>query len=298
MDSGADASVGPWHADQPRWFTDAIRCTPDQLVVRHADASIVSRAWGAEGANGIVLVHGGAANASWWDHIGPMLASEGHRVVAVDLSGHGASDRRAEYTLDLWAGEVMAVIAAGGFTRPPVVVGHSMGGFVTLWLARVAPERIRGVIAIDAPIRTFAAQEKAAPGLLTDWELKAHPSRQAAVARFRPVPDQVVLPYVRDHVAARSVRQVENGWTWTYDPTVFGRPPHRPVDLVPRVSRVGLVSTEHGLVAREGHAEDFESRVGPTSISVQIPDSGHHPMLDQPLALTAVLRTFAAMWSQ
>jgi pimeloyl-ACP methyl ester carboxylesterase len=266
--------------------------------VSHAGASIVSRVWGAEGRTGIVLVHGGGANANWWDHIGPMLASEGHRVVAVDLSGHGASDRRAEYTLDLWAGEVRAVMAAVGFAKPPVVVGHSMGGFVTLRLARISPERIAGVIAIDAPIRTLSAQEDAATGMLAGWQLNVHPSRQAAVARFRPVPDQAVLPYVRDYVAAKSVRQVSNGWTWTYDPTVFRRPPHRSEDLVPRVSRVGLVSTEHGLVAQEGHSVDFESRVGPTSISVQIPDSGHHPMLDQPLALAAVLRTFAATWSQ
>ena len=51
---------------------------------------------------------------------------------ALDLSGHGDSDRREEYTLRAWTEEVAAVIDDAGFTSPPVVVGHSMGGFVTI----------------------------------------------------------------------------------------------------------------------------------------------------------------------
>ena len=51
-----------------------------------------------------MLVHGGAAHSRWWDHIAPML-TEGWRVVAVDLSGHGDSDRRDHYSLDTWARE-------------------------------------------------------------------------------------------------------------------------------------------------------------------------------------------------
>jgi pimeloyl-ACP methyl ester carboxylesterase len=282
----------------PAWFTAAVGQAPEELLVSHQGTTVSSRVWGPEGAPGVVLVHGGAANASWWDHIGPLLTTGGYRVVAVDMSGHGDSGRRPEYTLELWAGELLAVIASAAFARPPVVVGHSMGGFVTLRLARLAPEQIGGVVAIDAPIRTLSRQEQAARGSLVGSVQRVYPTREAAVARFRPVPDQVVLPYVRDHVAARSVHQVEGGWTWTYDQTVFQRPPFRAEDLVPRTPRVGLVSTERGLVARDGHSAEFEMGVGSTGINVELPDSGHHPMLDQPLALATVLRTFAAMWSR
>ena len=77
----------------PTWFTDALA-----HAVRHADvtvdgARIAYRAWGKPGRQGVVLVHGGAAHAGWWDHIAPFLAAE-HRVVAIDLSGHGDSDHR------------------------------------------------------------------------------------------------------------------------------------------------------------------------------------------------------------
>ena len=57
-----------------------------------------------------MLVHGGAAHSGWWDHVAPLLTW--HRVVALDLTGHGDSDRREVYDMRLWAREVVAVAAA------------------------------------------------------------------------------------------------------------------------------------------------------------------------------------------
>ena len=51
------------------------------------------------------------------------LLAEGWRVVAVDLSGHGDSDRRDRYSLDTWAREVLAVVAEAGTTAASVVIG-------------------------------------------------------------------------------------------------------------------------------------------------------------------------------
>ena len=53
-------------------------------------------------------------------------------VAALDLSGHGDSGRRETYSLDLWAAEVLGVAEDAGIAGPPTVIGHSMGGFVTL----------------------------------------------------------------------------------------------------------------------------------------------------------------------
>jgi pimeloyl-ACP methyl ester carboxylesterase len=59
----------------------------------------------------VVLVHGGSAHRHWWDHIAPVIARD-HGVVAIDLSGHGDSDRRPVYNFEAWAGEVVAGFAA------------------------------------------------------------------------------------------------------------------------------------------------------------------------------------------
>ena len=83
---GADQQV-------PDWFARAIAQAPEHRDVVVAGARVAYRAWGPAGAPGVVLVHGGAAHSGWWDHVAPLLT--GHRVVALDLTGHGDSDRRA-----------------------------------------------------------------------------------------------------------------------------------------------------------------------------------------------------------
>ncbi|WP_170231400.1 alpha/beta fold hydrolase [Pseudonocardia kunmingensis] len=90
-----------------------------------ANAPARFRAWGAAGPLVLVLVRGGGAHSPWWDYIGPLLATL-RRVVALDLTGHGDSGRRPEYSRACWAE------GSSPWPTPaapaPVVVGHSMGG--------------------------------------------------------------------------------------------------------------------------------------------------------------------------
>jgi pimeloyl-ACP methyl ester carboxylesterase len=67
-------------------------------------------------------------------------------------------------------------------------------------------------------------------------------------------------------------------------------------DLLPRLTApVALLRCEHGLVGAEMAAE--MARLVPGGLPVAaLPDAGHHPMLDQPLALVAALRTLLAVW--
>src|SRR5258707_2835725 len=114
----------------PAWFSAALDAAVEEGTATVDGASIAYRDWGDPDGRSIVLVHGGAAHSRWWDHIAPML-TDGWRVVAVDLSGHGDSDRRDRYSLDTWASEVLAGVAATGSTAPSLVIGHSIGGPVT-----------------------------------------------------------------------------------------------------------------------------------------------------------------------
>ena len=145
----------------PAWFSAALDAPVQQGTTTVDGASIAYRAWGNPDGRSIVLVHGGAAHSRWWDHIAPMLTS-GWRVVAVDLSGHGDSDRRDRYSLDTWAREVLAVVDEAGSAAASVVIGHSMGGLVTLRLATLAGSQIAGAVAIDSPVRDMAPEDRAA----------------------------------------------------------------------------------------------------------------------------------------
>src|SRR6202035_2570139 len=144
----------------PAWFTQALSVPVTEHVTAVDGVPIAYRMWGSSpNGRGIVLVHGGGAHSRWWDHIGPLLAAD-RRVTAIDLSGHGDSGRREAYTLDEWAREVLAVAADAGFDDPPIVIGHSMGGFVALRAASIFGAGIAGAVAIDSPVRDITPEQR------------------------------------------------------------------------------------------------------------------------------------------
>ena len=255
---------------------------------------IAFRAWGSPAATGIVLVHGGAAHARWWDHVAPLLAAD-RRVVALDLSGHGDSGRRDSYKLELWASEVLAVAAEAGISGPPVIIGHSMGGFVALRAASLYGSRLEGAIVIDSPVRDLTPEQRAAREQRAFGPLRIYPTREAVLARFRPIPDQPVLPYVKAHIAATSIRAVNGGWSWKFDPRIFGRPQFTPALLTRLACRIALFRAEHGTMSRQ-LAEVMYDKLGRLAPVIEIPAAGHHVMLDQPIAMVTGIRTLLSDW--
>jgi len=286
------ASADP--ASPPSWFLAAITAPVEHGVVVVDAAAITYRAWGNPGGDGIVLVHGGAAHARWWDHIAPLLAT-GYRVVALDLSGHGDSGRRESYSLDVWAREVLAVAADAGINRPPIVIGHSMGGFVTLRAASLYGSQLAGAVAIDSPVRDMTPEQRAARERRAFGPLRVYASRDAAVARFRPIPDQPALPYIAAHVASTSIREVEGGWSWKFDPRIFARNQLTLALLTRLDCRVALFRAEHGIVSPQ-MSEVMYDRLGRLAPVIEIPVAGHHVMLDQPIALITGIRTLLSDW--
>jgi len=278
----------------PAWFSAALAATPEERAVTCEGTSIAYRAWGDPADRNIVLVHGGAAHSRWWDHIAPLLA-RGWRVVAMDLSGHGDSGRRDRYSLDIWAREVLAVVTDAGTAASTVVIGHSMGGLVTLRLAALAGSRIAGAVAVDSPIRDMAPEDREARQHRAFGPLRVYPTREAIIARFRPIPDQPALAWITEHVAATSIRPAEGGWTWKFDPQVFARDTLT-LKLLTRLDcRVALFRAEHGLVTPQ-QGEVIYDRLGRIAPLIEIPVAGHHIMLDEPVALAAALRTLLADW--
>jgi len=96
----------------------------------------------------VLCLHGLASNARWWDLVGARLAPR-RRVVAPDLRGHGGSDRPADgYGFDEVGTDVITLMEALALP-PAVVVGHSWGASVALWLAVRAEARVLGLVLVD-----------------------------------------------------------------------------------------------------------------------------------------------------
>ena len=81
----------------PSWFTGALASRPRASTVDVDGCPIHYLSWGDPELPALLLIHGGAAHAHWWSHIAPAFLPD-FRVVAIDLSGHGDSDRRERMT--------------------------------------------------------------------------------------------------------------------------------------------------------------------------------------------------------
>lgn len=102
----------------------------------------------------ILLVHGLASNARLWDGAARRLAELGHAVGALDLRGHGLSEKPDDgYELHLVADDIADVITAmhphQSAAQKPLVVGQSWGGNLVIELAHRHPDLVRGVVAVD-----------------------------------------------------------------------------------------------------------------------------------------------------
>lgn len=96
----------------------------------------------------ILALHGLASNARWWDLVAQRLAPR-HRVLAVDLRGHGDSDRPdSGYDFATVAHDLEELTEAI-HPRPLVVAGHSWGASVALAFGALAPDRCLGVVCVD-----------------------------------------------------------------------------------------------------------------------------------------------------
>jgi pimeloyl-ACP methyl ester carboxylesterase len=285
----------PMNEEPPAWFQAAIDTEPELYVTEVDGCRISYRAWGRPDQPAIILVHGGAAHAGWWDHIAPLIDNE-YRVLALDLSGHGDSGRRDEYSFGQWAREVIGLTKDASLVGPPILVGHSMGGLVVVTAAAEHPDEVAGIIVIDSPIRDPAPEAIAARQRTAFGPLRVYPTVEEALSRFRTVPEQPdYLPYVFDHIALTSIGAAGGGWTWKFDPKIFASR-SLPAEALQRVRcRVALFRAEHGLITADIGDQMYEllGRVAPV---IEIPLAGHHVMLDQPLPLVTGIRTLLADW--
>ena len=293
--------MGPEPIDgAPEWFRRALAVPFTDEHVELDGRRVHYLAWGATGRRGLVFVHGGGANAHWWTHVAAHFADD-FRVVALDLSGHGDSDHRETYRFEDWTDEVIAVADAAGIVGRPVVVGHSMGGFVTIATAALHPNRLTGVIICDSPVTEPDPEIGEYHVRDAFGRERIYATEDEAIERFRTVPPQDrYLPYVMDHVARRSLRRVDEGWKWKFDRTIFAQftggvravaLPH----LAEVTCRFALLRSEHGLVTKDIGDAMYE-RLGRVAPVVELPEAGHHAMLDQPLILLTAIRTLLADW--
>jgi len=313
-EASAEAAAGPDPARSPlghlsgkrpaapAWFEHALAQAPERSTLVVEGAELEMLAWGRRGDPGLLLLHGFAAHADWWSFIAPFLA-EGRRVVASSWSGMGGSQWRHAYSMEQHAREALAVAEAGGLfesDQAPIIIGHSYGSFIARLVGQTAGERLGGLVLVDGPLSP--ERREGLPTRLGHGTHRVYPTLEGALARFRFTPVQTCEHlFIADHIARGSLKaeaEGEAGWTWRFDGNLTGKSVFVGAErlIAPTLCPQALVFGDRSKLMTPERLEFLRLNTAADAPWIDIPDAGHHIMVDQPLALVAGLRGLLAAW--
>ena len=203
--------------------------------------------WGQDKLPPLLLVHGGLDHARNWDWVARSLREHFH-VYAMDLRGHGNSAWApgamysvAEYVLDLATLVDLLSGAAGAGDGTPAnpahLIGHSLGGILTLLYAGLFPERVGKVIAIEGlgfpPAHRI---HRPVPERMRTWidamrklehrEPQCYPNLDAAVARMKEANPHLSEEVARHLTLHGTNWNADGSLSWKFDNYVRSVPPY------------------------------------------------------------------------
>jgi len=123
-----------------------------QIVEFHSPDGLTLRgdAWGKPDGQPVLLLHGGGQTRNAWGETARVLAEHGYYAVAIDLRGHGESDwsKNGEYGIVQFLVDTRSVIDQ--FATPPILVGASLGGIISLILVGESLEPVsKAIVLVD-----------------------------------------------------------------------------------------------------------------------------------------------------
>jgi sigma-B regulation protein RsbQ len=157
-------ALNPVRGDGP---ADVLDKAPSKFA-RLDDLKVHYKSLGA-GDTAVVFVHGWCCDHSVWKD--QAAALDGRvRAIFIDLPGYGRSDRpKVEYTMDLFAKGVKAVLRDAGVEHA-VLVGHSMGTPVVRQVYRLYPAKVKALVFVDGTLRPFAKTPADAEKFLSNFK--------------------------------------------------------------------------------------------------------------------------------
>lgn len=167
-----------------------------------------------EGAGKEILsIHGLTANCRFWDCLASALSPR-HKLIAMDLRGRGLSDKPPTgYSIDSHCKDVLALMDDLGLQRP-VLMGHSLGAFISLVYAARNPQRVDRLILVDGGGKLAEAQmAKVFAGIKPSLDRlgKVFPSFEDYLSQMKQAPYLQPWNPFRDRYFQYEVERVEGG---------------------------------------------------------------------------------------
>lgn len=251
--------------------------------------------WGTEGKPPFIMLHGGSAYAHWWDFVAPAFVNDFH-VLALDQRGHGDSQHAhpPAYGTRHYLDDLHAFIRALGLLKP-VLMGHSMGGHNSVIYATEHARELGALILVD----TDVAYPPAAVEFLRklgEKPAKVFDSFVEAISRFQLLPRETFISTEKlRYLASFAFRELPDGkWTAKLDRKTLFR---EPIDGRPLLGQIAcstlIVRAQNTPILSLEKINRLVSNL-PNGRWVEVPDTYHHVMLDNPDGLVQVVREFLA----
>jgi pimeloyl-ACP methyl ester carboxylesterase len=187
--------------------------------------------WGNEGAPPLLLIHGGRDHCRNWDWVAQNLRDDYH-IVAPDLRGHGDSQWLigSSYLLTDFAYDIAQLVSQKKLA-PVTIIGHSLGGAISLLYTGLYPDTVRKVVAIEGlgpPPQMWEERARMTPDArVSDWISQLRdlagriPRRYASIedafARMQ-AENKHLTPEQARHLTVHGVNQNEDGtYSWKFD---------------------------------------------------------------------------------
>ena len=262
--------------------------------------------WGNASAPPLLLVHGGLDHSRSWDHVARALRPNFH-VIAPDLRGHGDSDwaRGSSYSLADHVYDLTCLVKSEGLEKV-AIVGHSMGGMVSLTFAGAFPEKVSRLVVLDGVTNFPSRKPKPIDVRIADWAADLDKTVQRKTQRYASVADGADRMLGRNarltreqamHLATHALKaDADGGYSWKFDPYLRARAPYR-LSLEDNIALWSRIACPTLLVAGSdsflpdpatagvfGHFRQAEL--------VKIEGAGHWVQHDKPAEIVAALKSF------
>jgi len=251
--------------------------------------------YGTEGKSPMLCVHGGAAHGHWFDFVAPGFTPDYH-VRSLDLRGHGDSDPvdPPAYRYDDYAADIENFVKALDL-RDFVLMGHSMGGTVSLLYAAKYPGRVKKLIVVDSTVNLSADRI----GRLRDVGSRPgrdYPSKDDIVSRYKLRPgNPQATPEVVRYIAERSVKEVGGAWRYKFDRNVYAT--REIFDGTPLWSDIRIPA----LLVKGAMSERITPEVvadvkarAPHAVVKEVARADHHVTLDNPQGFIDAVKPWLA----
>lgn len=276
---------------------------PQEIKIRTPHLRLSARAWGPKNGLPVLALHGWLDNAASFDTLAPLLPEL--RLVALDLPGHGFSQHRPPgvyYHFVDYIADVVAAADALGWERF-ALLGHSLGGGISSFVAGVAPERIIRVAMIEGfGPNSMKAEESPKSTLkamaqMRDFEQRPPPvyADLAEASKLRAANSGFSME-IATLLTARNVKPVASGVTWRSDPRLLFKSPLYLTEeqvlafIAPIQAPALVICGASGYLPRRAHMAERYARV--PHLEVKTLPGGHHLHMENPMAIADVLRGF------